>query len=142
MEKNNGAAVAELVKPVSEHTTLSLPAYQGMKLDFVIGDDFEKTIIWIKNAHIYTFYHQASISFEFAASPCHARFTARVLDRASVPSAGDGVLFMYRVKMMAKIGNISNRLDLLLCETPLTDAPIIMCRQDAALFSGLAQGPG
>lgn len=139
MENSFGSDLAELLMPDHEQAVISLPAYRGIKLDYVVGDDFEKTVIWIQNAHIYTFHHQASISFAFAGSGGTMRFTARVLDRRSVPGDEEGSVFMYRVKMLVQIGNVSNRLDLLLCETPLMDAPAIMCRQDFAQFSDFTQ---
>lgn len=140
MDNCFGSDLAELLKPENEQAVISLPAYRDTRLDYVVGDDFEKTIIWIQNAHIYTFHNQASISFAFTASGGDRRFTARVLDRRSVQDDEDGPVFMYRVKMLVQIGNISNRLDLLLCETPLVDAPAIMCRQDFAQFPDFTQG--
>ena len=114
---------------------MALPAYKDTELDYVIGDEFGTSVIWIKDAHIYSHRGQASISFLFATSRHRARFTSRVLDRPSIRDYDDNIIFMYRVKMLVKIGSKSEKVDLLLCETSLMDAPAIISHYDSALFS-------
>lgn len=135
MDKNNLSEYSMLLTPKDEHSIMALPAYEDTELDYVIGDDFGTSVIWIKDAHIYSLNGEDSLSFLFATSRHKTRFTARVLDHPSIRDHDDNIIFMYRVKMLVKIGSKSEMVDLLLCETALMDAPAIISNYDSALFS-------
>lgn len=135
MDNNDLSAYSGLLAPKDEHSIMALPAYKDTELDYVIGDEFGTSVIWIKDAHIYSFQGEASLSFLFATSRHRTRFTARVLDRPSIRDYDDSIIFMYRVKMLLKIGSKSEMVDLLLCETPLMEAPAIISNNDSGLFS-------
>jgi hypothetical protein len=132
---NDARTFAGLLMPKDEQSMISLPAYKNTELDYVVGDEFGASVIWIKDAHIYSFHGQASLSFVFATLRSTTRFTARILDRPTIQDHNDGIIFMFRVKMLVNVGARKVTLELLLCETPLMDAPAIISRNDAELFA-------
>lgn len=135
MEKNNRSAFSGVRTTGAERSKIALPSYRGVEFEYVVGDDFEDSVLWIKNAYIYSFHGEVSLSFQFSSSVYDARYTARVLDRSStVNQAGDAVL-MYRVRMLVEAGGVSHAIDMLLAESSVGDTPAIMSRRDAALFS-------
>jgi hypothetical protein len=141
MEKNGGTDTSGLLTAAVERTKIALPSYRGVEFECVIADDFGDSVLWIKDAYVYSFHGEVSLSFVFSSPRYEARYTARVLDRSStVDQAGDAV-FMYRVRMLVEVEGASHALDMLLCETASGDAPAILSRQDAALFSLAIQNP-
>lgn len=139
MEKNGRSDFSVLLTAAVEPSKIALPSYRGVEFEYVIGDHFGDSVIWIKDAYVYSFHGEVSLSFLFSSSRYKARHTVRVLDRTStVDQAGD-VVFMYRVRMLVEVEGASHALDMLLCETASGDAPAIMNRRDAALFSQAIQ---
>lgn len=118
-----------------ERSSLVLPAYKDTRIDYVAGDDFGKTVIWIRDAFVYSHHGETSLSFLFAKKHSKTRFTARISDRLSVWGLEDNPALMYCVNFPVKIGGASLVLDVLLCETADVDAPAIVSHQDLFLFS-------
>ncbi|MGJ8573069.1 MAG: hypothetical protein ACSHXI_20475 [Hoeflea sp.] len=125
----------------AERSKIALPCYRGVQFDYVIGDHFGDSVLWIKDAYIYSFHGEVSLSFLFSSSIYKARYTARVVDRSSTVDQAGVVVLMYRVRMLVEVEDVSHAIDMLLAESAVGDTPAIMSRRDAALFSQAIQNP-
>jgi len=141
MEKNGESDVSGLLTTAVERTKIALPSYGGVEFECVIAEPFGDSVLWIKDAYVYSFHGEVSLSFVFASPRYETRYTARVLDRISPDNQADDVVFMSRVRMLVEVEGASHALEMLLCETASGDAPAILSRRDAALFSRATQNP-
>jgi hypothetical protein len=117
--------------------TMALPSYRGIEFEYVVGDQFGGTVVWIRKAFVYSFHGEVSLSFLFSSTRYKERYTARVLDRSSAFDPAGDIVFLYHVRMLVEIDGNSHVLDMRLCESAAADAPAIVSHRDLFLFSSL-----